>query len=125
VHSARYLDPSASYESRFADIERRLATVPAEARTARFVCALAVAAGDEVVFEATGVVEGTIASRARGSHGFGYDPIFFYPPFGVTLAEVSAERKLAVSHRGQAVGALRHWLANGGAQRALNGIAPR
>lgn len=125
MYSARYLDPAASYESRFADLERRLAAVPAAARTARFVCALAVAAGDDVVFEATGAVEGTIATRARGSHGFGYDPIFFYPPFGATLAEVSAERKLAVSHRGQAFGALRQWLAGGGARMVIEGIAPR
>lgn len=120
MHSARYLGPSASYEARFADIERRLAAIPAEARTARFVCALAVAAKDDIVFEATGTVEGRIATGARGSHGFGYDPLFFYPPFGATLAEVSAERKGAVSHRGQAFRALRQWLTEGGARRVLN-----
>lgn len=119
VYSARYLDRAASYESRFADIERRLAAVPEHARTARFVCALAVADGDDIVFEATGVVEGTIASRPRGANGFGYDPIFFYPPFDATLAEVTAEQKLAVSHRGQAFRALRQWVADDGQHRQV------
>jgi XTP/dITP diphosphohydrolase len=64
-----------------------------------------------VCFEARGVVEGRIAPAPAGGGGFGYDPIFFYPPYGRTLAEVPASDKAAVSHRGQAFRALRSRLA--------------
>lgn len=77
---------------------------------ARFVCALALARDGAIVYEATGRVEGTIAPAPRGAGGFGYDPIFFYPPSGRTLAEVPTEEKAAVSHRGQAFRALRVYL---------------
>jgi XTP/dITP diphosphohydrolase len=56
------------------------------------------------------VVEGEIAPAPRGPHGFGYDPIFFYPPYGRTLGEVSDDEKLAVSHRGRAFRQLRDWI---------------
>jgi XTP/dITP diphosphohydrolase len=78
-------------------------------RTARFVCALALAGPDGIVFETVGTVEGLIASQARGTGGFGYDPIFYFPPYGATLAEVD-DRKAAVSHRGHAVRDLRAFL---------------
>ena len=77
---------------------------------ARFVCHVAVADGGRVIFEADGLVAGEIAPEPRGTRGFGYDPIFFYPPYGCTLAEVDGERKAAVSHRGIAFRALREWL---------------
>lgn len=111
VRSARFLRPDASYPERFAEIFRRLAARPAKNRTARFVCALAVARGGEIVYEARGTVEGEIAHEARGEAGFGYDPIFYYPPYGSTLAEVTEEAKLAVAHRGQAFRSLGSWLA--------------
>jgi XTP/dITP diphosphohydrolase len=111
VHSARYLGPDASYPERFREIFRRLADVPDAARTARFVCALAVADGERVLFETRGRVEGRIAHAPAGTGGFGYDPIFFYPPFGVTLAQ-AGDAKAAVSHRGQAVSVLARWLAH-------------
>jgi XTP/dITP diphosphohydrolase len=63
-----------------------------------------------VVFEAEGRVEGRIVAPPRGSGGFGYDPIFYYPPFGATLAEVDEARKASASHRGQAFGRLREYL---------------
>jgi XTP/dITP diphosphohydrolase len=111
VRSARFLGPDATYAERFEAIERRLAQVPTRARTARFVCALVVVdAAGRAVFETTGTVEGTIASAPAGGHGFGYDPIFFHPPLGRTLAEASDDEKRAVSHRGQAFRALRAWL---------------
>ena len=78
--------------------------------SARFVCAVALADGDEIRFAARGTVEGRVAPEPQGAHGFGYDPIFFYPPEGRTLAEVSDDTKRAVSHRGAAFRALRHWL---------------
>ena len=106
VRSARYLGATASYDARCADILRRLAQ---EARrTARFVCALAVADGERVCFETRGVVEGRVAHAAAGGGGFGYDPIFFYPPLGRTLAE-AGDVKDRVSHRVQAFAAFARW----------------
>ena len=75
-------------------------------RTARFVCAIALVEGDQVQGVFHGAVPGLIAEEPRGSEGFGYDPLFFHPPFGCTFGEVSAERKLEVSHRGQALRAM-------------------
>ncbi len=109
VRSARYLSAGASYGERFADILRRLKGVPDAGRTARFVCALAVADGGLVGFETRGVVEGRIAHVPAGSGGFGYDPIFVYPPLGCTLAE-AGDVKCSVSHRAQAFGTLARWL---------------
>jgi XTP/dITP diphosphohydrolase len=110
IHSARYLGASTSYENRFAHIQGELAARPDRRRTARFVCALAVAQGEHLLFEATRSVEGEIATEARGAGGFGYDPVFFYPPYGRTLAEVTREEKLAVAHRGRAFRELAEWL---------------
>ena len=109
VRSARF--NGGSYPEKFAAIYHELRERGAPGRTARFICALAVADGERIVFEATGTVEGEIASTPRGEHGFGYDPIFFYPPYGRTLAEVTPEDKAAVSHRGRAFRALRTFLA--------------
>jgi XTP/dITP diphosphohydrolase len=110
VKSARFLRPDASYPERFAAIFERLARHPDRPRTARFVCALSVVDGDAIAFETTGTVEGVIAEAPAGGRGFGYDPIFFYPPYGATLAEVSDDDKLAVAHRGQAFRALARWI---------------
>ena len=110
VRSARFVAPGATYNERFAEIYRRLSGVPAPHR-ARFVCALAVVRGAELVFETTGLVEGQIAETPGGTAGFGYDPIFYYPPYGRTLAEVSEPDKLKVAHRGQAIRTLRAWLS--------------
>ena len=109
VRSARYLSPAASYPERFAAILGRLHGVPAADRAARFVCAVAVAAGPRVLFEARGTVEGRISDAPAGSGGFGYDPIFFSPELGCTLAE-AGDAKAAVSHRGRAFTALARWL---------------
>ena len=110
VHSARYLRPDAPYAERFDEIYRQLEQRPWAERSARFVCALAVAAGNAVVFETTGTVEGEIAASPRGAAGFGYDPIFLFPPYQRTLAEVTRDEKLAVAHRGKAFRALAGWL---------------
>lgn len=110
VHSARFGGDDSSYPEKFALIYATLEAAGATTSPARFVCALAVASGDAIIFEARGTVEGEIADEPRGEGGFGYDPIFYYPPFGGTLAE-AAERKSAVSHRGQAFRALADWLA--------------
>ena len=77
--------------------------------TARFVCALALASDARVLFESEGIVEGRIAPRPAGTGGFGYDPIFFYPPFQCTLAE-AGDRKSEVSHRARAFHALSEYV---------------
>jgi XTP/dITP diphosphohydrolase len=110
IYSARYLRPDATYSERFADIYKRYRATGSKDRTARFVCALAVADGRRIVFEHTATVEGWLASTPAGDRGFGYDPIFVYPPYGKTFGEVSDEQKTAVSHRGQAIRAFREYL---------------
>ena len=113
VYSARFLRPDASYADRCDVIERRLAAQPGRPRTARFICALAAVRGTDVVFETTGTIEGEISEGPRGANGFGYDPIFLYPPYGRTLAEVDDEQKLRVAHRGHAFRNLVKWLGEG------------
>lgn len=108
VHSARW--HGTDYAIKFAVIYRELAARGRSTSSARFVAHVAVADRRRVVFEARGVVEGEIAPEPKGTHGFGYDPIFFYPPYGCTLAEVDGAKKAAVSHRGQAFGQLKDWL---------------
>lgn len=108
VHSARWY--GSDYAVKFRKIDEMLRARGGAGSTARFVCRVAVAQGDEILFESTGTVEGTIASAPRGSNGFGYDPIFFYPPLGRTLAELTSPEKSEVSHRGQAFMALRRHL---------------
>jgi XTP/dITP diphosphohydrolase len=105
VESARFGGEGTLYPEKF----ELLYAQGAAGSTARFVCALALAGGEGVVFEARGVVEGRIAPSPAGEGGFGYDPIFFYPPFGTTLAE-AAGRKSEVSHRGAAFRSLRRFL---------------
>ena len=85
VESARYGGADSTYPEKFALIYAALKERPAAQRTARFVCTVAVAEGDGITFEARGAVEGTIADSPSGAGGFGYDPIFFYPPYGRTL----------------------------------------
>jgi XTP/dITP diphosphohydrolase len=111
VESARYGGPDTTYPQKFAMISAAMRAAKTADRTARFVCAVALARRGEVLFETRASVEGQIASEPRGSNGFGYDPIFWYPPYGATLAEVDASRKAAVSHRGQAFRALKDFLS--------------
>jgi len=111
VHSARYAagdcPPGADRAAIDAANNRRLlaelADVPDQRRTARFVCHLALACPDGILLEARGTVEGRIARSPRGRNGFGYDPLFLLPELGRTAAELPAEEKNRLSHRGQAV----------------------
>jgi XTP/dITP diphosphohydrolase len=105
VHSARW--HGTDYAVKF----RRIYELGGAGSAARFVCHVALADRGRVIFENTGTVHGRIAPEPRGTNGFGYDPIFYYPPFGCTLAELDLERKATVSHRGQAFNALRVFLA--------------
>ena len=99
-----------SYQEKFDTINSMLDERGADGSRARFVCALAVADGRQVVFETTGIIAGQLAREPKGNGGFGYDPIFFYPPLERTLAELSTEEKSSVSHRGQAFRVLRQYL---------------
>jgi XTP/dITP diphosphohydrolase len=108
IHSARW--HGTDYRLKFQKIYELLRARGAVGSRARFVAAVAFAMDGAVVFEAEGVVTGEIASEPRGTGGFGYDPIFFYPPYGCTLAEVDGAAKAAVSHRGQAFRAFRQHL---------------
>lgn len=109
IYSARFMSIDTPYPDRFAEIFRRISDAP---RTARFVTGLAVARGREILFETETTVEGEIAHAASGAHGFGYDPIFWYPPLGITTAQLPDDQKAVISHRARAFRDLRRWLAS-------------
>jgi XTP/dITP diphosphohydrolase len=111
VHSARW--QGTDYAVKFRRIYELLRARGLETSAARFVCHVALADQGRVIYETTGIVNGEIAPVPRGTNGFGYDPIFYYPPFKCTLAELDLERKATVSHRGKAFGALRQFLIRG------------
>jgi XTP/dITP diphosphohydrolase len=117
VESARYGGVDATYPQKFALIYAALRARGALDSPARFVCALALAGGDRVLFEARGTIEGRVAPAPKGDGGFGYDPIFFYPPFKATLAEVGS-RKSEVSHRANAFRQLKMFLAGMGSLKS-------
>ena len=110
IHSARYAGPDASDEDRYRLLLRRLAHVPPGQRSARFRCVVALATPEGRVETAEGRCEGEIALAPRGAHGFGYDPIFYLPERGKTMAELPLEEKNRISHRGQAARAARRIL---------------
>lgn len=107
VYSARYAGPEASDADRYRLLLRRLADVPQERRTARFRCAVALATPQGDVQIADGTCEGVIGFAPRGAHGFGYDPVFYLPTHGQTMAELPPEVKNQLSHRAQAIRAAR------------------
>ncbi len=100
VYSARFMGHDTSYTVKNNAI---IEAVKGKPRGAQFVCAIAYVEEDGTEHVFKGVVEGEIAATIIGEHGFGYDPIFYYPPYGTTLANVSDEMKNAVSHRGRAL----------------------
>ena len=111
VYSARFAGPEADDARNVAKVLDLLRGVPEAEREARFVCCVVLCRGDDVLAEISGSVEGRIATEARGRGGFGYDPIFFYPPLGRTFAELKPEEKSSVSHRGRALRPVRDFLA--------------
>jgi len=119
VQSARFLGATTPYPERFAEIFRRLGS---RRRDARFVTALAVARGAQLLFETETSVAGRIADAAAGEQGFGYDPIFYYPPFGCTTAQLGDRDKAMVSHRARAFRDLHRWLAT---KSALESVVRR
>jgi len=121
VHSARYAAPDLhDKEPHEADVNtddkannlrllRELKDVPAEKRTGRFVCVLSAARDGKTLATFRGTAEGVILEAPRGSNGFGYDPLFYFPQIGKTFAELSAEEKARYSHRGAAFRKFLEW----------------
>jgi XTP/dITP diphosphohydrolase len=106
VFSARYAGAESSWTQRRAALLEELRDVPEERRTARFVCVMAMIVPSGKPHVALGTVEGRITTREIGEGGFGYDPIFFYPPLERTFAQLTAQEKNAVSHRRRAAAVL-------------------
>lgn len=111
IYSARYLGEDTSYEIKNQVILDRLAGIPKEQRSARFVCAIAAVLPDGQTLVTRGTIEGYIGEKPAGKNGFGYDPIFYVEEYGCSTAELDAEQKNAVSHRGKALRAMREKLA--------------
>lgn len=107
IYSARYLGEETSYEYKNRVILERMDGVPGEERSARFVSAIAAVLPDGRVLHTEGVVEGLIAPEPAGNGGFGYDPIFYLPEYGMTSAEIPMELKNEISHRGKALAAMK------------------
>lgn len=103
IYSARYMGHETSYREKNANLISRLDGVPKEKRTARFVCAIAAALPDGNSLVTRGTIEGYIGWEECGSNGFGYDPIFYLYENDKSTAELSAEEKNAISHRGKAL----------------------
>lgn len=107
VYSARYMGEETSYDIKNQTILDRLAGVPKEKRTARFVCAIAAVLPDKQVLVTRETIEGYIGERSAGTNGFGYDPIFYVDEYNCSTAELSEEEKNAISHRGKALRAMK------------------
>lgn len=110
LHSSRFGGEGASDVDRNRLLLEKLKGIPHERRGAHFTSAVVVARGDTVLFQAQEQVDGFIAEETRGESGFGYDPLFFYPPYGRTFGEVPRTDKDKVSHRGKAFARLRTFL---------------
>ena len=111
VHSARFSgvqsdDRAVVDQKNYEKLLSLLEGVPSDKRTARFMCCICVASPEEVLIETEGAVEGIITIEPSGQGGFGYDPVFYVPQFGKTMAELDAAQKNTISHRGNAIRAL-------------------
>ncbi|MDE6054679.1 MAG: XTP/dITP diphosphatase [Lachnospiraceae bacterium] len=103
IYSARYMGEDTSYTIKNTNLIQRLDGVPDEKRTARFVCVIAAAFPDGSKFTTRAAIEGRIGYEERGENGFGYDPIFYLPEYGMYSAELAPEEKNRISHRGKAL----------------------
>ena len=103
IYSSRYLGEDTPYEEKNRRIMERLEGVEWEKRTARFVCAIAGVMPDGKTFTTRATIEGYIGTKASGSNGFGYDPVFYVPEYDCTTAELTLEQKNKISHRGKAL----------------------
>ena len=115
VYSARYgFDESLDDWGRMMLLLKNTEHVPDGQRQAKFVCVISFVTPDGETIQARGEIHGELTRQPRGENGFGYDPIFYYPPFGQTTAELPAEQKNAVSHRGNALRILNEKLKEAG-----------
>ena len=104
VYSSRYAGPGCSYDDNCRKLLREMTGVPKEKRTARFRCVIAACFGENDTPAVDGIAEGFITeAKSEAEGGFGYDPVFYYPPLKKTFAEMTLEEKNAVSHRGKAL----------------------
>ena len=110
VYSARYMGEDTSYRIKNQSLIDRLDGVPDEKRTARFVCVIAAVMPDGDVVTTRGVIEGKIGYEERGTNGFGYDPIFYLPDMSRSTAELMPDEKNNISHRGNALQAMKEEL---------------
>ena len=110
VFSARYAGPDADDARNNAKLLTELADVPEQKRTARFRCAMSLAADGKIVARSQGTIEGRITFNYQGQNGFGYDPLFYVSEKGCTTAQLAPEEKNAISHRGQAIRAMKQIL---------------
>jgi XTP/dITP diphosphohydrolase len=118
VRSARFSRPHPSDEKNIRKLLRLLRGIPDSRRSARFVCIAVLAQRGRRIAEFKGVVRGRISSEPRGLNGFGYDPVFYYAPFGKTFAELEPAEKNRVSHRGRALEKVRCFLESPAALQA-------
>jgi XTP/dITP diphosphohydrolase len=112
VLAARYAGPQATYEDNWKKLLREMTGVSRDRRTAHFVTVAAVASPCESVEVTTGRLDGLITEEPAGARGFGYDPVFYVPELGKTLAELSGEEKNRISHRAKAFAQVRELLQN-------------
>ena len=110
IYSARYMGEDTSYRIKNQNLIDRLAGVPDEKRTARFVCAISAVFPDGTCITTKGVMEGRIGYKESGDNGFGYDPIFILPEYGCTTADLDPDTKNKESHRGKALRAMKEEL---------------
>ena len=110
IYSARYMGEDTSYEIKNQNLLDRLAGVPKEQRTARFVCAIAAVLPDKEVIVKRETIEGYIGYEPAGENGFGYDPIFYVDEYNCSTAQLPADKKNELSHRGKALRAMKEAL---------------
>ena len=110
IYSARFCGENSTYPEKFAKIFEMLKDVPEEKRTAKFVCSIAVVRPDGSEFTVRGEICGVLHEKPMGDGGFGYDPIFYVPEFGMTTAQMTKEQKNSISHRGKASRAMAEML---------------
>ena len=112
IYSARYLGRDTDYDYKNNYIIKKLKDAKDEERSSRFVCVISLVLPDGREFVKKGVMEGRIGYEIKGENGFGYDPIFYLPEYGKTSAEISAEEKNKISHRGKALSAMKELIAS-------------
>ena len=110
VYAARYAGEHVTYEDNWRKLLRELSGVPHDRRTARFITVAAIASPSGEVQVAEGQLQGVITEEPAGAQGFGYDPVFFVPELGMTLAELSPDEKNRISHRAKAFAQVREIL---------------